>query len=229
MREWRVRRKLGEDGLRLVVNPSQIDYELSDYAAQRRTVALATLPGIPGRLKKILVRVNWELRDFRLTEAEFERSPISTSPIYQRMADVYEHRDRLRESQTYAEIVEAVKSRGAFKHKNYEIKSVDDVEECIRACYLDMMQSMAADGYQADRTSKFATGGIGNGVIDRDGSIVRSMAATHRMSAAKVVGLQGGFPLRIVGAHTDWLNQIGATGAGGLERFGEALRDLDLA
>jgi len=97
----------------------------------------------------------------------------------------------------------------------------------MQLCFLDLMNSMANEGYQRDKISSFGTGGIGKTIIWRDGSLRHENGATHRLAAARIVGLKSGFPLRIVAAHRAWLDEQGIVKQSDISRLPKALKSVD--
>lgn len=83
---------------------------------------------------------------------------------------------------------------------------------------------MEQHGYISGKESEFATAGMGSVIIDRDGSVLKALAASHRLAAARIAGVQGGFPLRVIGAHAEWLDRHGIEGAGFAPKLHKALR-----
>jgi hypothetical protein len=227
LREWQVRTALGEAGLTVTINPAVIRQETRVTPLQRKKLRVMANPAIPGWIKRPWMRVLFETSDFAHDDHGITRADVASSEIFRRMEDVWRHRDAIERSQTYASIDETIAATGSFSHKRYAISSRAAIPDCIRACYLDILLSMAREGYVAGKRSDFATAGIGSALIDHDGSLLRCFGASHRMAAAIVVGVSGGFPLRIVGAHQAWLRGEGIEGPRDLERLRLAIRAVE--
>lgn len=227
LRAWRVRRALGEAGLTVKINPTLIRQETRVTPLHRKKLQLAENASIPGWIKRPWLRVLYETSDFVHDDDGISRADVASSEIFRLMEDVWLYRDALQASKTYACIEHAISSTGSFTHKRYSISSRAAIPDCIRACYLDILLSMEREGYVAGKQSDFATAGVGGAIIDQDGSLLRCLGASHRMAAAIVVGVTGGFPLRIVGAHQAWLHGQGVEAPRDLARLGPAIRAVE--
>lgn len=224
MREFYIRRVIGEDCLRIGVNARAIRYETRSFDAQEKRRRLRRLPYFPKRALPVMSILIFETSKFRFKEGEVSRSLLEETPIYLKMKDVFDNQDNLKASRTYEDIARALDKNGSYKHKNYLVETKDDIENCIRTCLLDIMLSMEKSGYLIDKKSKFATGGLGTAFIDRDGTILKAPGASHRLAAARIVGLKDPFPLRIIGAHADWLKSRGIRGIGDVKKLPSQIR-----
>jgi hypothetical protein len=222
-----VRRALGEAGLTVKINPALIRQETRVTPLQRKKLRVVETSAIPVWIQRPLKRVLFETADFAHDDDGIQRADVASSPIFRRMEDVWRHRDAIESSDAYASIDAAISATGSFTHKRYSISSRAAIPDCIRACYLDILLSMEGEGYVAGKRSSFATAGVGNAIIDRDGSLLRCFGASHRMAAAIVVGVTGGFPLRIVGAHRAWLQSQRIESPRDLARLGPAIRAVE--
>ena len=227
MREFYVRRAVGEDRLRIAVDPAKVRCQTREFDTQRRRLALLRQRYLPKPVKDNLNRVIHETASFRIREDELTRVPVTESDVFRRMKDVYDHRKNLKASVTYDSMAREIHENGIFRHKDYAVRSVDEIESCIRACYLDILLSMARFGYLEDKVSDFATGGMGTAFIDRDGTVLKALGASHRFAAAHVVGLKGPFPLRIIGAHASWLQSEGIGGVNAMKTLSRKIRHVE--
>lgn len=206
-REFIIRRMIGEESLRIKVDPKAIKCEIREFHAQKLRMKFLENPLIPKFMNRTLSKILWEMSKFELNETEVDRIPIEKTPVYRKMKNVFDHRKNLKESKLYQEISYQIEKAGYYNHKNYFVHSKDGIEDCIKNCFLDIIQSMDRDGYLNNKKRTFATGGIGQAFIDRDGSILRAASATHRLAAAKIVEMEDPFPIRIIGAHSDWIKR----------------------
>lgn len=69
-------------------------------------------------------------------------------------------------------------------------------------------------------------GGLGKALIWKDGTLWHENGATHRLAAARIVGVQSGFPLRIVGAHRDWLRSQVDYGVFDLKKLADPFKTI---
>ena len=156
-----IRSQLGEAALVIDVDMTHVHRQALNLRKQHRLTFIEQLTALPTFVRRGLQRMVWEMTSPFLDDGDITPVPIEESTTYRRMADVWEHRDTLAQSETYDEISQALSREGRFRHKSYEIESPDQIAGLIKACYLDIMHSMDAEGYRSDRRSDFATGGIG--------------------------------------------------------------------
>ncbi|MBY6202225.1 hypothetical protein KUV65_12680 [Maritalea mobilis] len=206
-------------------DPSSIVLSVRDVALRRVWTATKRARFLP---RGVCKAVNWAARASRpmiVASDRFVATPLEKGQTYQRMLDVWTHREDLSASETYRNIWNTLTRTGRYQHKRYEITDPAEIPKLIATCYLDLLESMSRDGYCADRTSEFATGGLGRAIVWQDGSLVHENGATHRLAAAKIVGLRHGFPFRIVGVHEDWLrvNGVGQRPKDGAVRWAVGL------
>lgn len=225
-REWQVRRTIGGDALVVNADLTQIDLEAKDSARQRRLIAINTMRGLPSPLRRLGRRMIWELGAFDFDDDDITPQPIENSAAYHRLSDLWQHREDPTQSQTWQEIESLLSKTGHVRHKNYEITDRRQISALVEDCYLDILRSMAAHGYLPDKQAAFATSDIGLALISRSGHLISGPAATHRKAAARLVGLRHGFPLRIAGAHRDWLSENGIVAPSDLARLPKLLIDV---
>ncbi len=209
MRQFYVRRSIREEDLCISVDAGKIRYETKTLAVQKKRLRLLNFSYCPEPLLGFINKVIYETSRFTIDESEIERVAIDQTPIYLKMKDVFENRENLTSSQTYDDIARNIADNGFFKHKKFVIRTIDEIEDFIRQCYLDIMVSMDEFGYLDDKKSEFATSGLGSAFVDRDGKILKAMGASHRFAAAQIVGLNDPFPFRVLGVHSDWLQSLG--------------------
>ncbi|GAA5072639.1 hypothetical protein GCM10023209_17620 [Roseibacterium beibuensis] len=190
-------------------DPSSIVLSVRDVALRRVWTATKRARFLPRGVSRLVNRAARASRPMIVTSDRFVVTPLEEGQTYQRMLDVWTHREDLSASETYRNIWNTLTRTGRYQHKRYEITDPAEIPQLIATCYLDLLESMSRDGYCADRTSALATGGLGRAIVWQDGSLVHENGATHRLAAAKIVGLRHGFPFRIVGVHEDWLRANG--------------------
>ena len=206
---------LSDSDLVLSVDPQAIAYDFPDLPLQKARLRIAEYPGLGRVGRRLANRVLTRFGNFAIEERDFSRIAHETTETFLKMKDVLDHEHCLTESGFYYQIKEILKDKDQYAHKNYVIRREDQIEPLIRDCLLAIIDSIRTQGYRTDVTSSFATGGLGTAVIDRDGRLLRGPGASHRFAAARLVGLREGFPLRLAGAHADWLRQQGITGGPG--------------
>jgi hypothetical protein len=228
MWEWQVRSRIGSYGLIVEADPSKIAGRIIDWRRRKTWKTLNSLPVLPGFAKSGINRGLREMRRFDLTkDGYYDFVSIESGNTYRKLKDVLDHSDTPEASETYQHILREFRARGTYRHKKFVVGTEADVAKLVRACYSDLLSSMAKDGYVSEKTSTYATGGTGLAMIWKDGKLWHEDGATHRLSTARLVGVQRGFPLRIVGVHRDFLRAQGIRGTPDLSRLPEALADAD--
>lgn len=227
LQNWAVNLMLGHNALVVETDPSRIagrifDRELHQYWTKLNNRA------IPRFTKTALHGLKHQARGFDLSDERlFHRVPFERSETYQRMKDVWEHMNNLERSATYRHIKDSLISKGEYRHKNYRISHETEIVSMMRTCYCNMLNSMAEAGYVPGKKSSFATGGTGRAIVWREGTIWHERGATHRLVSARVVGLNNGFPLRIVAAHRDWLHAHGIHSLSEISKLPRSLLAVD--
>jgi hypothetical protein len=209
MQEWWVRLRHGQDALIYETDPTKIAGSIHDVRLRNIWVATKKNRFLPRVAKSGLNRLARHMRKFRVDDERFVLGPFEHGKTYKLMNDIWTHRAALEGSSVYFRVAEKLAVSGVYRHKRFEISSESQIIAMMQACYLDLLNSMAEEGYVVGKTSSFGTGGIGKVIVWRDGSLWHENGATHRLAAARIVGLRSGFPLKIVAAHRDWLDAHG--------------------
>ncbi|WP_156788416.1 hypothetical protein [Roseobacter sp. CCS2] len=225
--EYRVRKKLGSDALILGVDATRVAGKIRDIRLRRiwrATRKNRLLPRFAGAAITHMARAT---RPFNFDDGDIDLVSFESGNTYQRMQDVWTHRSALQDSTTYQQISDALARDGQYQHKNYKIVNSDEITLLLQTCFLDLLNSLAEEGYQHGKTSTYGTGGTGKAVIWRDGRIRHENGATHRLAAARIVGMRTPFPLRIVGVHQAWLDAQNVRGFSHISQLTELLKRVD--
>lgn len=228
MWEWQARSRLGSGGLVVEADPTKIAGRIIDKRRRKTWKTLNSLQILPAFAKSGINRGLRELRRFDLTKDGFyDFVSIESGGTYRSLKDVLDHTDTPEASETYQQILREFRARRTYRHKKFVVEAEADIATLVQACYSDLLFSMAQDGYVNGKTSTFTTGGTGLAIIWKDGKLWHEDGATHRLSTARLVGIQRGFPLRIVGVHRDFLRAQGISSTSDLHRLPEALASAD--
>lgn len=224
-----MRAKLGLEALTLDTNPLKIKGKMRD--ARLRGILLAARKSrvLPPVTIAAINKCARATRPFNFSGARMDLVSFESGNTYTMMADIWANRDALKESQTFHKIATQLAKDGSFKHKGLRITNHAEIVPLLQTCFLDLLNSMAKDGYIRGKTSDHGTGGVGRALIWRDGSVWQENGATHRLAAAKLVGLNSAFPLRIVGAHDEWLTGHHIRKLSDLDRLPALLKSIDAA
>lgn len=230
LQEWLVRIKLDQDALIIETDPSLVAGRIKDRHRRNLWKRINRNRFIPKMAKSGVNRFVRETRRFDIhDDGKFDFVPFEIGNTHIKLKDVWDHRDAPERSATYKDIFDKLTKTGTYKYKNLRISEKSEIIPLIEACFLDLLISMEKEGYLPDKKSAFATGGTGLAIVWSDGKLWHEDGATHRLAAARIVGLRHGFPLRIVGAHRDWLAAQGIRGLPDISRLPLALRSLDAA
>ena len=108
---------------------------------------------------------------------------------------------------------------GTAIHKALVFRSEAEIRAFLESYVGGLVDSMAKTGYDRSKAHD-----IGTGIIAADGSIIKSMAGTHRFSVARILGVSP-VPLEIMGAHEDWMRAMKVNG--NVDRLREAIREVE--
>jgi hypothetical protein len=224
--EWALRRVLSDGALVVNVNPMQISGKMRDTQLHGYWRKIQASAALPRSAKSGLNRLARATRPFAFSGTHYTFRPLEGGQTHKLMMDVWQHRHALEQSETFRQISEDLLANGIYRHKRYEIREPGDITTLMQTCFLDLLISMDRDGYQRGKKSKFATGGLGKALIWKDGTLWHENGATHRLAAARIVGVQSGFPLRIVGAHRDWLRSQVDYGVFDLKKLADPFKTI---
>lgn len=150
------------------------------------------------RLKYILGRKgvfggNWDINSKPFIERE----------EFRLMNDLKNSLPNFRQSIWYKHGVLAIEKTGRFTHKNLIAFDLLQLDQIFEEYLVQMLLSMKRYGYRQGEGVDFPEGMIG-----RDGTLIKTAHGTHRLAAAKVSGAQGLFPIKVIGIHRLWLSAL---------------------
>ena len=144
---------------------------------------------------------------------------VEDVPTYGKIADFIEHRDDPARSLWYRDLVDELERTGTATHKALVFRSEAEIRTFLESYVGGLVDSMAKTGYDRSKAHD-----IGTGIIAADGSIIKSVAGTHRFSVARILGVSP-VPLEIMGAHEDWMRAMKVNG--NVDRLREAIREVE--
>lgn len=146
-------------------------------------------------------------------------APVEDVPTYGKIADFIQHRDDPARSLWYRDLVDELERTGTAIHKALVFRSEAEIRAFLESYVGGLVDSMAKTGYDRSKAHD-----IGTGIIAADGSIIKSVAGTHRFSVARILGVSP-VPLEIMGAHEDWMRAMKVNG--NVDRLREAIREVE--
>lgn len=228
LQDWMIRLKLGGGALDVEVDPTSIAGRIRDRKRWESWKAIARNRVLPKTVKAGLNRLVRVTRRFDIDDdSKFDLVSFERGETYLKMEDVWKHKEDLQNSSTYQQVLKSLEDNNIYRHKKYEVTEKSEIISMIKSCYSDLLVSLDEEGYIPGKKSSFATGGMGLAIVWRDGSLWHEVGATHRLVAARLVGLQRGFPLRIVAAHHDWLGEQGICKLSDISKLPRALERVD--
>ncbi|TNF22694.1 MAG: hypothetical protein EP318_02900 [Rhodobacteraceae bacterium] len=139
---------------------------------------------------------------FAIPRAHFGAvEPVTATPRYQRVADFIAHKDAVRHSAWYRDLMADLDRDGIARHKEIAMQDEAAVVDFLEGYVRKLVVSLATEGYRPD-----AVGFESTAVIDATGGLCKAGSGNHRFNIAKVLGVDR-FPLRVVAAHEDWLGR----------------------
>ncbi|MFC6638106.1 hypothetical protein [Sulfitobacter sediminilitoris] len=150
------------------------------------------------RLKYLLGRKGvfggrWDLNSKPFTERE----------EYALIEDLNQSLPQYQNSIWYQQGEKAVSSKGVFAHKTETAHSTKELDAVFSDYLVPLLTSMKQEGYQQRPGAD-----LPEGMIGRDGALIKTAHGTHRLAAAKVTGASGVFPIKVIGVHRLWLARI---------------------
>lgn len=200
------------------VNPHKLDQHTFEPHLWWVVWAAQNLPG--GFNRRITFRLKWLLGYAGIFGGNWDlRSQSFTNRIeYIFIHDLFEKLPFYRSSQWYIDAREQLVSSGEFSHKSFQVNSVEQLDELFEKYLIELIASMQSKGYNHEHGADYPQGMIG-----RNGELIKTAHGTHRLAAAKATNAPGLFPIQVCGVHRLWFNDM-------KRRFGEdASRDLGKA
>lgn len=198
-----VEQALGEDALTLDVNPRElIRLSVRDAGGAEK----------PPSSLFFIWDGNWDQR----------REDLRVGTRYRLISDIDEHRYNLTRTERYQELLAALNKGQPWRsHQTGVYLDTPDKIYRYLQVYLGFLDSMARDGYVAERCRDEI--GV---AISREGRILKINRGLHRLAMAQRVGLPS-IPVRVHAVHRLWWQRVvdGAHGETALARVRSALRD----
>lgn len=182
------------------VSPARIDRQLGSKwpvgRARLRRLGRVLPKPVVGLLRAPVKRAE----PFTIPAEHFARTArISETGRYQRLADLMAHEDDVRASLWYDDLMRELSERGVAFYKTRPLRSEAEIAAFLRDYVLGLIDSLRRNGFESG-----ATGFESTAVIAADGTLCKTGSGNHRFCIASLLGLPR-FPLRIVGAHEDWV------------------------
>lgn len=125
--------------------------------------------------------------------------PIEETEAYRNLLSLYRVLPNFRDSGWYAQALRELEVSGVFSHKYHVATEPADVDRVFQEVLIPLLFSMKAQGYvQHDGDD------IPEGMISRHGELIKTEKGRHRLAAARIVGADTLYPLKIVAVHRRW-------------------------
>ncbi len=133
---------------------------------------------------------------------DLNAKPYSDFETYQKMAQIYDANYDYQQTELYQKIIDQISTNGKFKHKSIVMRSIEEAEKKYFDRYVKVFNSMEKDGYLRGK-------GVddGFGAIDRNGKVVKMQRGRHRLSIAKLVGIES-IPINVLYIHPEWVEKV---------------------
>jgi hypothetical protein len=194
---------LGEEALTLHVNPRELI-----------RIAVCDTGGAEKRPSSLFFiwDGNWDL----------SREDLRVGTRYRLIADIDENRYNLTRTERYQELLASLRNGQPWRsHQTGVFLDTPDKIYRYLQVYVEFLDSMARDGYVAERCRDEV--GV---AISRDGRILKINRGLHRLAMSQRVGLPS-IPVRVRAAHRLWWQRVvgDAHGEAALARVRSALRN----
>ncbi|MBN8632067.1 MAG: hypothetical protein J0L76_14585 [Rhodobacterales bacterium] len=146
-------------------------------------------------------------------------APVENVPTYGKIADFILHRSDPARSVWYRDLLAELERTGTATHKALVFRTEAEIRGFLENYVGGLVDSMAKTGYDRSKAHD-----IGTAIVAADGSIIKSVAGTHRFSVARILGVSP-VPLEILGAHEDWMRAKKVNGD--LNQLRKAIREVE--
>jgi hypothetical protein len=216
-----VERQLGSN-LMLWIDPARITYDAGQVRRVLRFTDYVLRPLPFGRYPATLVnRIALRYEPFLITPNDYKvRRSITAIYKYKKIEDFIANRRCVDKSIWYRAMMSELSRRGFARHKGLIFASKEDVEQFFRDYVLDLVESMANEGYVLQKGRD-----IGAALIGDDGSIHKTNSANHRFYVARIIGTKP-FPIKVIGIHRAWFHRHAGKKAG-LDKVTELLKGVE--
>lgn len=129
-------------------------------------------------------------------------APLTEHARVRFMYDVWAHRDRLRESESWRRFVEKMEAGEAYARtpQGLTLDTPENIEAFLRDA-VALVESMAEHGYRDDLGDEelFVA-------LDRDGRLIKVNVGRKRLAAAQLADVPS-VPVRVAHVHADWWDE----------------------
>jgi hypothetical protein len=154
---------------------------------------------------------------------DIKSKPFKEREEFGLIKDLHDSLPNFRQSIWYKRGEQAIENTGQFSHKTLVARNLLQLDEIFEEYLVEMLASMKRDGYRHREGTDFPEGMIG-----RDGNLIKTAHGTHRLAAAKVVGAPGLFPIRVIGIHRLWLSTLSdGRGDNRTQAIANSLKELE--
>lgn len=175
------------------------------------------------RIKLISQRFVFHLGPFAIPAKYYnDPKPVVKMDKYKKIKNFIDNKSNFKKSLWYKKIYNQIHLNGIGRYKNFEFRTVEELDDFFQHYIIDMIDSMQKNGYDLGKGKQ-----VGNIMIGEDGFIHKSNAADHRLFIAKLIGVET-MPFKVKGVHKNWLmNESISNNKRGVPKLLKSLKDVE--
>lgn len=222
----RVRRALG-DSLILWIDPRRIETHVGSNQPHTRKLKrflsrLERRAPFASRATQYAQRCLFGAEPFVLKTKHLQAmTPVEAERRYVLMEDYIGNIDDVRRSAWYWKLRKEISDVGVVRHKDFHIRSEEELEDFLENYIGRIVRSMSARGYDIA-----AAPDVGTAIVGPDGRLLKTNHGNHRFSIARILGVST-IPVEVVGVHEDWVRSCGI--GRDLDALSDGLRRVEAA
>jgi hypothetical protein len=182
------------------IDPAKVIWQAGTKWPETKRRLKAARRALPRPLLAPLTPLLKAREPFFVPRAGFGRLvPVEKTPRYRLAEDFYRRREAPETTIWFDMLKQELDAKGIARHKDIAMQSDTEIVEFLTGYVGGIFDSLQSEGFREDKTGYASTAFI----TDR-GALAKSGSGNHRFVIARILGLRR-YPLRIVGAHEDWL------------------------
>jgi hypothetical protein len=140
-------------------------------------------------------------------------------PTYQYMKELFEHNFDYLKTKRYQELIVRIENGEVLKHKDFKMRSKEDVIADYFERYIEIFKSMAERGYISNKNNP------GLVAIGRNGELIKTSRGRHRLSIAQLLGIKT-IMVKVEFIHPEWMMKHYKDDQLSVEVLQNALKDI---
>lgn len=191
--------------LDIVVRPRDINFH-SQTSYQYTANIYEFIEGnrlLPGFVRRRLGHQVLKVEPFVKNRLTREAVNIDSMPTYRKMEN-FLGCSSVQDSHWYLELVRNLEFRGIARHKNLILRTRGEILRFLKQYKSDVVESIGDRGFVLQAGEPLEP----SAVIAEDGSVLKGSKGNHRFAVARLLNVER-FPLKIVGVHRIYLDNLG--------------------